>query len=110
MAELGLRKKMQELEERAHELDLEVARRLDAEMQRLEASLHRTIGEEQALKVRGKDKQIEDLKKLVDEMKRNSEQGSQACQGEVRGFMGATLTDIPALTLDGVARLMEGAR
>jgi hypothetical protein len=30
--------------------------------------------------------------------------------GEMRGFMGATLTDIPALTLEGVAGLMEDAR
>jgi hypothetical protein len=82
-AELDLRKKTHELEQRQRELDLEIARRLDAEKQQLEEAIRRTAGEEQALKLKEKDKQIEDLKKLVDEMKRKSEQGSQELQGEV---------------------------
>lgn len=82
-AELALRKKAEAVEARAHELDLEVARRVDAEKQRLEESLRRAAGEEQALKLREKDKQIDDLKRLVEEMKRKSEQGSQERQGEV---------------------------
>ena len=82
-AELALRKKAEAVEERARELDLEVSRKLDAERQRLEESLRRTAGEEQALKLREKDKQIDDLKGLVEEMKRKSEQGSQERQGEV---------------------------
>lgn len=51
-AELALRKKAEAVEARARELDLEVARRLDVEKQRLEESLRRTAGEEQALKLR----------------------------------------------------------
>jgi hypothetical protein len=82
-AELELRKQKQALEERQRELDLEVARKLDAEKQRLEEAIRRTVAEEQALKVREKDKQIEDLKKLLEEAKRKSEQGSQELQGEV---------------------------
>ena len=82
-AELVLRKKAEAVEERARELDLEVSRKLDAERQRLEENLRRTAGEEQALRLREKDKQIDDLKKLVEEMKRKSEQGSQERQGEV---------------------------
>lgn len=82
-AELALRKKAEAVEARGRELDLEVARRLDAEKQRLEESLRRAAGEEQALKLREKDKQIDDLKALVEEMKRKSEQGSQERQGEV---------------------------
>ena len=82
-AELALRKKAEAVEERARGLDLEVARRLDAERQRLEETLRRAAGEEQALKLREKDKQIDDLKGLVEEMKRKSEQGSQERQGEV---------------------------
>lgn len=82
-AELALRKKAEAVEARARELDLEIARRLAVEKQRLEESLRRAAGEEQALKLREKDKQIDDLKKLVEEMKRKSEQGSQERQGEV---------------------------
>ena len=82
-AELVLRKDKAALEERQRELDLEVARKVDAEKQRLEESIRRTVGEEQSLKVKEKDKQIDDLKKLLDEAKRKSEQGSQELQGEV---------------------------
>lgn len=82
-AELALRKDKAALEERARELDLEVARKVDAEKRRLEESIRKAVGEEQSLKVKEKDKQIDDLKKLLDEAKRKSEQGSQETQGEV---------------------------
>lgn len=55
-AERQLRKEKSALGERASELDLEVARRLDAERQRLEATLRRTVAEEQDLKLKEKEK------------------------------------------------------
>ena len=82
-AELALRREKNALEERARSLDLEVARKLDAQKRELESSLRRTLAEEGSLKLAEKEKQIEDLKKLVGEMKRKSEQGSQELQGEV---------------------------
>lgn len=82
-AELALRKEKAALEDRQRELDLEVARKLDAEKRRLEEAIRRMASEEQALKIKEKDKQIEDLKKLLEEAKRKSEQGSQELQGEV---------------------------
>jgi hypothetical protein len=82
-AELALRKVKAELEERGRELDLEVARRLDAEKTRLEDAIRKSVGDEQSLKLKEKDKQIDDLRKLLDEAKRKSEQGSQQMQGEV---------------------------
>ncbi|MEW6245654.1 MAG: DUF2130 domain-containing protein [Nitrospirota bacterium] len=82
-AELALRKEKLALEERARELDLEVARRVDAEKQKLEEQIRRAATEEQALKLKEKDKQIEDLKALLEEARRKSEQGSQERQGEV---------------------------
>lgn len=82
-AELELRKQAQELEERQRALDLEVARKLDAEKQRLEESIRKTASEEQSLKLKEKEKQIEALRKALEEAKRKSEQGSQELQGEV---------------------------
>lgn len=108
-AELALRKEKAALEERQRELDLEVARRLEAEKQRLEEAIRRAASEEQALKLREKDKQIEDLKKLLDEAKRKSEQGSQERQGE------ALEIDIEAMLktrfpLDDIRPVKKGAR
>jgi hypothetical protein len=82
-AELALRKEKAALEARARELDLEVARRVDAEKQKLEAQVRAHVVEQQALELKKKDKQIEDLKRMIEELRRKSEQGSQERQGEV---------------------------
>jgi hypothetical protein len=74
-AELELRKEREALAARARELDLEVARRVDGEKQRL--------AEQQDLRLKEKDKLIEDLRTALEEARRKSEQGSQERQGEV---------------------------
>lgn len=82
-AELELRRKAEALEERARELDLELARRLDAEKAQWEAKLRQDLAAEQELKLKEKEKQIEDMKRVIDDLKHKSEQGSQELQGEV---------------------------
>jgi len=82
-AELELRKEKSALEDRARELDLEVARRVDSEKQRLEEVIRRGLAEQQDLKVKEKDKLIDDLRHSLEEARRKSEQGSQQRQGEV---------------------------
>ncbi|GBD27687.1 hypothetical protein HRbin30_03041 [bacterium HR30] len=82
-AELVLRKEKAALEQRARELDLEVARRVDAEKAKLEEHVRKLVVEQQALKLREKDKQIDDLRRQIDELQRKSQQGSQELQGEV---------------------------
>jgi len=82
-AELQLRKQKGALEDRARELDLEVARRVDGEKQRLEETLRRGFAEQQELKLKEKDKLIDDLRHSLEEARRKSEQGSQQRQGEV---------------------------
>lgn len=81
--ELELRLKAQQLEENQRNLDLEIARRIDAEKSTLETNLRQVLGEEQQLKFKEKEKQIDDLRKVIDDLKRKSEQGSQELQGEV---------------------------
>ncbi|MFQ5660499.1 MAG: DUF2130 domain-containing protein [Gammaproteobacteria bacterium] len=81
--ELQLRKKARELEARQKEFDLEVQRRLDVEKHKLEENLRESLGQEQALKLRQKEKQINDLRRSLEEAKRKSELGSQELQGEV---------------------------
>jgi hypothetical protein len=82
-AELALRKEKSTLEERARELDLEVARRVDAEKQHLAEAIRRGLAEQQELKLKEKDKLIDDLRHALEEAKRKSEQGSQERQGAV---------------------------
>ncbi|EQD76967.1 hypothetical protein B1B_01337 [mine drainage metagenome] len=82
-AELMLRKEKTAMEERQRELDLEVARKLDEEKQRLDASIRKAVNEEQVLKLKEKDKLIEGLRDALENAHRKSQQGSQETQGEV---------------------------
>jgi hypothetical protein len=82
-AELTLRQQAEALEARAQELDLEVARQLGAKKAEWEQVVRHTLGQEQDLKLKEKEKQIDDMKQVIDDLKRKSEQGSQEMQGEV---------------------------
>ncbi len=81
--ELELARQAEALRQKQQELDLELERRLAAARAEEEKRLRQLIGEEQSLKLAERDKQIGDLKKLIEEMKQKSEQGSQETQGEV---------------------------
>jgi len=82
-AELELRSERSALEERAREIDLEVLRRVDAEKQRVEDAVRRGFAEQHNLKIKEKDKLIDDLRRALDDARRKSEQGSNERQGEV---------------------------
>ena len=82
-AELVLRQQAEALEARARELDLEVARQLGAKRTEWEKTVRQTLGQEQDLKLKEKEKQIDAMKHVIDDLKRKSEQGSQEMQGEV---------------------------
>ena len=82
-AELDFRKRLRELEEEKKKMDLEVARRLDAERERIRQSALEVFSEEHRLKDAEKEKRINDMRKTIEELRRKSEQGSQQAQGEV---------------------------
>ncbi|MBI3291402.1 MAG: DUF2130 domain-containing protein [Elusimicrobia bacterium] len=81
--ELVLRKRQRELEERQASMQLEIARTLDAERDKIRQEAATTISEEHRLKDAEKEKQLADMKKQIEELKRKAEQGSQQMQGEV---------------------------
>ena len=82
-AELELRQEKSALDERARGLDLEVARRLDAERRRLEAAIGAGFAERHDLKLKEKDRLIGELRQALEAARQKSEQGSQERQGEV---------------------------
>lgn len=81
--ELALRKKERELEAKAESLELEVTRKLDEERNKIREAVKKQADEQHAMKDAEKEKQISDMRKQIDELKRKSEQGSQQLQGEV---------------------------
>lgn len=109
--ELDLRKKARELEEAKKNLDLEMARRLDSERDRIRQSTIELFSEEHRLKDLEKDKRIADMLNKIDELKRKGEQGSMQTQGEVLELdLELLLKDkFPLDVIEPVAKGMRGA-
>lgn len=82
-AELELRKKTRELEEKEKALELDVARKIDSERERIRQAALEMFSEEHRLKDLEKDKKIGDMLKTIEELKRKGEQGSMQTQGEI---------------------------
>ena len=82
--EINLLKEKRGLEERAEQLDLEVARKLEEERRSIASDVARRKDEEYRLREAEKEHKIGDLLKQIDELKRRAEQGSQQTQGEVQ--------------------------
>jgi hypothetical protein len=81
--ELDLRKQARDLEAKQQELELEVARKVDAEKKKIQDEVLKRFNEEHRLKDLEKEKLIQDLRKALEDAKRKAEQGSMQTQGEV---------------------------
>ncbi|HXF47492.1 MAG TPA: DUF2130 domain-containing protein [Burkholderiaceae bacterium] len=110
-AELALRQQAERIAERERALELEVARKLDEKRREWEDRVRQIVGEEQRLKLQEKDKTIEDLKRLLEEARRKSEQGSQELQGEVLelDIQTALATQFPRDVIRPVPKGVQGA-
>jgi len=81
-AELDLRKKQREFEEAKATLELDVARRLDTERQKIAAAARQQGAEAERLKVADKDNVIKGLQEQIAALQQRAEQGSMQLQGE----------------------------
>jgi len=81
--ELELRKRQRKLEEDKEAFELNVARKLDEEREKIRDEAFKKVAEEHRLKDLEKDKVINDLRSSLEDMKRKAEQGSMETQGEV---------------------------
>jgi len=89
--EIEFLKKEQEIKNREAELELSVSRKLQEQREELVAQVRKqeldknNLKEtEHQLRVKELEKQLDDQKKLAEEMKRKAEQGSMQLQGEVQ--------------------------
>ena len=81
--ELELRRRQRELEEKKKTFELEMNRKLDMERQQLRDKVVQEIEEGHRLKDAEKNKQLADLTRQIEDLKRKAEQGSQKMQGEI---------------------------
>jgi len=81
--ELELRKQRRDLEEKYKNIELEMARKLDEERERMREEITKSVAEDHRLKDMEKDKKMNDMLRQIEELKRKAELGSQQLQGEV---------------------------
>lgn len=108
-AELDLRKRARALEDKEAQLELELARKLDAERKAIAAAAEQRAADAQREKLAQKDLQLDALRRQVEDMQRRIEQGSQQTQGEASELqleqaLAAAFED------DGIAPVGKGVR
>ena len=107
--ERDLRKRQRELEHQKSDLELTVARTIDAERARVAAEIHQRVSEEHRLKDAEKDRQLTDLRRQIDDLRRKAESGSQQLQGEAgEGELESILRE--RFPLDEVGAVAQGVR
>ncbi|NNL91568.1 MAG: DUF2130 domain-containing protein, partial [Saprospiraceae bacterium] len=83
-AEIELEKTKRLMQEQAKDIELKLQKQMQEEILAKEELIKKRVQESAELKLKEKDKMLEDQKKLIEEMKRKSEQGSMQLQGEVQ--------------------------
>jgi hypothetical protein len=111
-------KREQELKTKEHELEIRLQKKLMEERVVLAQQIRKEEGDrsqvketEYLLKVRELEKQLDDQRKLAEEMKRKAEQGSMQLQGEVQELLLEELLRdrFPYDTIGEVGKGVEGA-
>jgi hypothetical protein len=83
-AQAELIRKQRELDDAKRELDLTIAKQVQADLGTEREKAKKEAEEEMKLKVMEKDQTITAMQKQIEELKRRAEQGSQQLQGEVQ--------------------------
>lgn len=116
--ELDFLKKLQDIQTKEAELELVLQRKLNTERELLKQQIQKEELErisikdqEHQLKVKELEKQIEDQRKLAEEMRRKAEQGSMQMQGEVQELLLEELlkTTFPFDLISEVGKGVRGA-
>ena len=107
--ELSLRKREREFERKQQDLELTIARQVDKERSRIAAETAERLAEEQRLKDAEKERQLTDLRRQIEELKRKADQGSQQLQGEAaEGTLESVLQ--AAFPSDEISAIAQGVR
>jgi hypothetical protein len=80
--ELSMRRRERELERKQQDRELAVARQIDEERSRIVSDATTRLIDEHRLRDAEKERQLVDMRRQIEELKRKAEQGSQQRQGE----------------------------
>ena len=82
--EIELLQTQRKMDEELQNKELELQRRLTKEREQIQSQLKKSLSEELELRLKEKDTLLQQQNKLIEELKRKSEQGSMQLQGEVQ--------------------------
>jgi hypothetical protein len=107
--ELSMRKRERELERRQQDLELMVARKLDDERSAIIAETQSRAAEQHRLKDAEKERQLAEMRRQIEDLKRKADQGSQQLQGEAGEDELETILHA-AFPCDEIAAVAQGIR
>jgi len=109
--ELEFLKKEQALKSKEAELEIVLQKKLNEERTQLAESIQKQEQERNAMRLAEYEKQLNDQKKLIEEMKKKSEQGSMQLQGEVQELALEDMlrSSFPLDSIEEVAKGVKGA-
>ena len=109
--ELSMRKREREFERKQQELELTVAREIDKERTRLVTETQERLADEHRLKDAEKERQLGDMRRQIEDLKRKAEQGSQQLQGEAgEGELESLLrANFPSDEISAIGQGVRGA-
>jgi hypothetical protein len=107
--ELAMRRREREIEREKADLEVTIARTLAAERSKLVDDAREHVAEQHRLKDAEKERQLAEMRKQIEELKRKADQGSQQLQGEAgEGELESTLRT--AFPLDEINATTQGVR
>jgi len=107
--EIEIEKMKRDMNAMKADIELEMQKKMNLQMLEQEEIIKKRVAEENDMKLKQKDKQLEDQKKLIEEMKRKSEQGSMQLQGEVQELAIENYL-MQTFPLDTVTEIKKGVR
>ena len=109
--EVTLRKREQALEREKGDLDITIARTLAAERTRIVADTEARAAEQHRLKDAERERQLAEMRRQIEDLKRKADQGSQQRQGEAgEGELETILHGaFPMDEINGIAQGVRGA-
>jgi len=109
--ELSMRKRERDLERRHADLEVTIERTLAEERAALIKDAQERVAEQHRMKDAEKERQLAELRKQIEDLRRKADQGSQQLQGEAgEGELEAVLRGaFPADDITGIAQGIRGA-
>jgi hypothetical protein len=109
--ELAIRKREREIERQHQEMELTLERRLDEQRAHLVSEAQKQLTDQHRLKDAEKERQLSDMRRQIEDLRRKAEQGSQQLQGEAGEdtLEGTLRGSFPGDDIDPVAQGVRGA-